>query len=185
VETRLGLRVVQTRDDDRAVSLDDRAALANNNNADLFISLHANAAPSGGRAGAEVFHVRLDSEGEAARAAADVVTLPVLGGATRRIEVVQWDLAQAAHVDASEVLATMIEAELRDRVPMGPRPRQQGALRVLMGANMPAALVEVAYLTNEEQEAAAQSEAFQTAVAQALFDAIVRFGDYLQGRRSR
>ena len=103
IEARLGVRVILTRDDDRAVGADERAALANNSKADLFLSLHANAAPSPAVAGAEVFHLRLDREGEDARRAAEAeaVSLPVLGGATREIEVIQWDLAQARHVEAS------------------------------------------------------------------------------------
>jgi N-acetylmuramoyl-L-alanine amidase len=187
VEARLGLRVVLTREDDRALTVDERAAVANNNKADLFLSLHANGAPGGSRAGAEVFFVRLDDEGRAVRGAADAesVVLPVLGGASRRIDVIRWDLAQANHVDESEILATMIAAELQGRVPTATPALQSGLIRVLMGANMPAALVELGYLTNEEQEAAMQSDAFLASAAQALFDSIVRFGEYLQKRPSR
>ena len=55
----------------------------------------------------------------------------------------------------------MLEEELRRRVPMSPRPVQQGRMRVLTGANMPAALVEMAYLTNREQAGKAKSDDFQ------------------------
>ena len=184
IEARLGVRVILTRDDDRAVAADERAALANNSKADLFLSLHANAAPSPAVAGAEVFHLRLDREGEDARRAAEAeaVSLPVLGGAMRELEVIQWDLAQARHVETSGVLAGMIEEELRKRVTMGPRPVQQAPLRVLVGANMPAALIEMAYLTNPEQEKVARTEAYQSLVAQAIFDAVVRFRGYLEGQ---
>jgi N-acetylmuramoyl-L-alanine amidase len=186
IEARLGVRVILTRDDDRAVGADERAALANNSKADLFLSLHANAAPAPGIAGAEVFHLRLDREGEDARRAAEAeaVSLPVLGGATRELEVIQWDLAQARHVEASGILAGMLEEELSNRVTMGPRPVQQAPLRVLVGANMPAALIELAYLTNPEQEKVAATEAYQSLVAQAIFDAIVRFRGYLEGQSS-
>jgi len=184
IEARLGIRVILTRDDDRGVASDERAALANNSKADLFLSLHANAAPSPIVAGAEVFHLRLDREGEDARRAAEAeaVSLPVVGGATRELEVIQWDLAQARHVEESAVLAGMLEEELTNSVTMGPRPRQQAPLRVLVGANMPAALVEMAYLTNPEQEKVAGSEAYQSLIAQAIYDAIVRFRQYLEGR---
>ena len=86
IEARLGVRVILTRDDDRAVGADERAALANNSKADLFLSLHANAAPSPAVAGAEVFYLRLDREGEDARRAsqAEAVSLPILGGAHPR-----------------------------------------------------------------------------------------------------
>jgi N-acetylmuramoyl-L-alanine amidase len=184
IEARLGIRVILTRDDDRAVGADQRAALANNSKADLFLSLHVNGAPSPMAAGAEVFHLRLDREGEDARRAAqaEAVSLPILGGATREVEVIQWDMAQARHVDASAVLAGMLEAELATRVTMSPRPLQQAPLRVLVGANMPAALVEMAYLTNPAQEKVVRSDAYQGLVAQAIFDAIVKFREYLEGQ---
>ncbi len=186
IENRLGIRVVLTRDDDRAVSLDERAALANNSKADLFLSLHANAALAPGVSGAEVFHARLDRESQdALRSADEGVALPVLGGGSRTIDVIRWDLAQARHVDASEMFAGMLEEDLRAHVTMGPRPLQEGPLRVLMGANMPAALVELAYLTNPDQAASAKSAAYQTSVAQGIYDAVLRFRAYLEERASR
>ena len=183
IESRLGLRVILTRDDDRAVTPDERAALANNRKADLFLSLHANAASSPTVAGAEVFYLLLDREGEDARrrAEADAVSLPVVGGATRAIEAIRWDLAQAAHVDESAMLAGLLVDELGAHVPMGPRPRQQAPLRVLVGANMPAALIEMAYLTNPEQERALPSDDFQALLAQSIFDAITRYRATLEG----
>jgi N-acetylmuramoyl-L-alanine amidase len=137
-------------------------------------------------AGAEVFHLRLDPEAEEARrsAEAEEIALPVLGGATRTLDVIRWDLAQSRHVEASAVLAGILEQTLRAQVPMGPRPLQDAPLRVLMGANMPAALVEVAYLTNPEQEERARADAFQNAVAQGIYDAILKFRAYLEERRA-
>jgi N-acetylmuramoyl-L-alanine amidase len=185
LETRLGLRVILTREEDRAVGLDERAATANNSKADLFLSVHANAALAPDMAGAEIFHLRLDREGESARlAAADAVALPVLGGGRRTIEIVRWDLAQAAHVESSTMLAMMLEEELRRRVPMSPRPVQQAQMRVLTGANMPAALVEIAYLTNPDQAAQAAGEEFRNAVAESLYDAILRFRGYAEGQQT-
>ena len=186
IENRLGIRVVLTRDDDRAVSLDERAALANNSKADLFLSLHANAALAPGVSGAEVFHARLDRESQdALRSADEGVALPVLGGGSRTIDVIRWDLAQARHVDASEMFAGMLEEDLRAHVTMGPRPLQEGPLRVLMGADMPAALVEMAYLTNPDQAASAKSSTYQTSVTQGIYDAVLRFRAYLEERASR
>jgi N-acetylmuramoyl-L-alanine amidase len=181
IENRLGIRVMLTRDDDRAVSLDERAAMANNSKADLFLSLHGNGALAPSVAGAEVFHSRLDRESEEAlRSAEDGVALPVLGGGSRRIDVIRWDLAQARHIATSDILAGMLEEHLRAHVSMGPRPLQQGPLRVLTGVDMPAALIEMAYLTNPEQEQAARSEAFQNSVTQGIYDAVVRFRAYLE-----
>jgi N-acetylmuramoyl-L-alanine amidase len=186
IEMRLGVRVILTRDDDTPVSLDDRAAAANNAKADLFLSLHLNASPIAGVAGAEVFYLRLDREGEDARRAAqaDAVLLPVLGGATRIIDVIQWDLAQARHVDQSAMLATVLEEALRGaKVPMGARPRQEAPLRVLTSVNMPAALIEMGYLTNNRQQRLVRSEEYQNAVAQGIYDGVVRFRSYMEEQR--
>jgi N-acetylmuramoyl-L-alanine amidase len=182
VETQLGVRVVMTRDDDRALTADERDAVANNSKADLFLSIHANGALSPDVTGAEVYYLRLDRDGEEARrtAAASELVLPAVGGGTRPIDVIRWDLAQATHVDASASFASMIEEELHKHITMGPRPLQQEPMRVLSGANMPAALVEIAYLTNPAQEQQAQSAEYQGAVAQSLYDAIVRFRSYLE-----
>ena len=182
IETQLGIRVILTRDGDRAAGLDERTALANNSKADLFLSLHVNAAPAANVAGAEVFYLRLDREGEDARRAAanEAVDLPVLGGAMRSIDLIQWDLAQARHVETSEVLARILEERLRARVMMSARPRQNAPLRVLAGVDMPAASIEMAYLSNAEQEQLALSEAYQNSLAQAIYDAVVAFRAYLE-----
>ena len=182
IETRLGMRVIMTREDDRGVSPDERDAIANNSKADLFLSIHVNGAPSAGLKGAEVYYLRLDRAGEDARrsTAASELVLPAVGGQTRPIDVIPWDLAQAAHVDASSRFASMLEEEFEKHTPMGPRPLQQAPMRVLGGANMPAALVEIAYLTNADQEQGVQSAEFQAGLVQAMYDAVVRFRSYLE-----
>jgi N-acetylmuramoyl-L-alanine amidase len=177
LETRLGVRVVLTRDDDREVPLDARAAIANNSKADLFLSLHVNSSISPSLAGAEVYHLKLDREGEEVRrqAAADAVTLPVLGGGTRTIDVIRWDLAQVRHVNASTLLASLLAEQLGKQGTISPRGVQQAPLRVLEGADTPAALVEMFYASNPAQEKAAGTEAFKNSLAQALAEAVVRF----------
>lgn len=187
VEARLGVRAVLTRDEDRMVSLDERAAIANNSKADLFLSLHVNGAPSSSVAGAEVFHLRLDREGEDAQRGVDAqtVALPVLGGGTRALEVINWDLAQTNHVEASASFASMLQEALRARGGMSHRPVQQAQLRVLMSVNMPAALVEMGYVTNPDEANRVVTDAFQISITQAMYDAVVRFRGYLEGRRGR
>src|SRR5262249_4979438 len=177
IESRLGTRVLLTREGDQTVGLDQRAALANNNKADLFISVHANASVRPSVAGAEGFYLRLEGYGEAAQRAAQAPrdALPVLGGGTRDIEVIPWELAQARYIDQSAAFARALEGALRDRVPMSPRALQQAPFRVLVGANMPAALVELGFLTNTQQEQQLLADDHQNALVQALVDGIVRF----------
>ncbi len=179
VESRLGARVILTREADQTVGLDERAAVANNNKADLFISLHANASVRGSAAGAEVFYLSLGDYGAQAQRVAqgESEALPVFGGGTRDIDVILWEMSQARHIEQSAVLATAIEAALRQRVPMSPRAIQQAPFRVLVGANMPAVLVEMGFITNPEQERQLASEAFQSNIVQALVDSIAQFRD--------
>ena len=177
LEARLGVRVLLTRDGDQAVASDQRAALANNNKADLFISLHANASLRPTVAGAEVFYLNLEGYGDEAQRAAQPGTdaLPVLGGGNREIEITPWEMAQARHIDQSAVFAQAIEGALRERVAMSPRALQKAPFRVLVGANMPAVLVELGFLTNAQQEQQLAGEAHQNVLVQALVEGIVRY----------
>jgi N-acetylmuramoyl-L-alanine amidase len=178
LDSRLGVRVLLTRDDDRVVPHDERASIANNNKADLFISLHANSSPNRSARGAEVFYLSLDGLGADARKMAespDPKPVPVLGGGSRDIDLILWDMAQARHLSESAAFAMFVEEELRRRVEMSPNPVQQAPFRVLVAANMPAVLVEMGFLSNPEQEAQLVSDDFKNRVVQALVDAIVRY----------
>jgi N-acetylmuramoyl-L-alanine amidase len=64
---------------------------------------------------------------------------------------------------------------------MSPRAIQQAPFRVLVGANMPAVLVEMGFISNPEQEKQLGSDAFQSSVVQGLVDGIVRFRDSRAG----
>jgi N-acetylmuramoyl-L-alanine amidase len=178
LDSRLGVRVLLTRDDDRVVPHDERASIANNNKADLFISLHANSSPNKSAKGAEVFYLSLDGLGAEARKMADSPEskpVPVLGGGSRDIDLILWDMAQARHLSESAAFAMLVEEELRRRVDMSPNPIQQAPFRVLVAANMPAVLVEMGFLSNPEQEGQLTSDDFKNRVVQSLFDAIVRY----------
>ena len=162
------------------MALDERAAVANNNKADLFISLHANASVRPSAAGAEVFYLSLAEYGDEAQRVArgESESLPVFGGGTRDIEVILWEMAQARYIEQSASLAQAVESALRERVPMSPRAIQQAPFRVRVGANMPAVLVEMGFITNPEQERQLSSDAFQSSLVQALVESIVRFRDH-------
>lgn len=177
IESRLGLRVILTRDDDRTLDQDARAAIANNNRADLFVSIHANAAVRSSVKGAEVFYLSVDRASLESRRAIQQPgpTLPQLGGGSRAIELILWETAQLRHLEQSATLASLIESSLRAKVEMSPRPVQQAPFRVLVGANMPAVLVEIGYLSHPDEEKKLAAGAHQDVVAQALFDAISAF----------
>jgi N-acetylmuramoyl-L-alanine amidase len=180
LEARLGVRVVMTREDDRDLTIENRTAIANNNKADLFVSLHANASFRPEVVGAAVY-VAAFSESDLSSEGLAPERLPVFGGGLRSIEVVPWNLAQIPHREESDRFAQAVSNALNGHVPLAPRPVEHAPLRVLESANMPAVLLEMAYLTNADQEKALSGAETQNAIVQALLDAIVRFRDALPG----
>lgn len=182
IESRLGLKVFLTREDDRTLSLDERSAFANNHRADVLLSIHANYAVRPALRGAEVYYLTVERADAEARkkAGENSTTLPALGGGSRAIDLILWETAQARYLEQSAALAGFIEQALATRVEMSPRAVQQAPFRVLVGANMPAALVEIGYLSNADQETQLATAAYQDQVAQSLLDALVKFRSLLE-----
>jgi N-acetylmuramoyl-L-alanine amidase len=174
LEARLGVRVVMTRDDDRGVAIESRTALANNNKADLFVSLHANASFRPEASGATIYVASL-KELAVGGDRVGSERLPVFGGGMRTIEILPWGFSQIPHQAKSDELAQAIATALTEKVPVSTRVIEHAPLRLLESANMPAVLVEMGYLTNAQQEAALAGSELQAALAQSLVDAIARF----------
>ncbi len=176
LEFQFGARVLLTRDDDQAVSLDERAALANNTKADLFVSLHANAAPTASARGIEVLYADMGQGDETFDArAVPPLSLPVVGGRDRVVGFIRWDVAQTPHVARSAALATALGDAFAQHLPLAIREVRQLPLRVLSGVDMPAVLVEIAYLTNPEEEGEVAAEPYQAAVARGIADGLTLF----------
>ena len=177
LERRLGVRVILTRSRDNVVELDQRAAIANNSAADLFISLHVNSSINPVSEGAEVFYLSIDEYGAEARELADRegYHLPITGGGTREIDMVLWEMAQVRYLERSATFAQLVEEELRRRVPMSPRATQQAPFRVLVGANMPAVLVEMGFISNPVQEQELLEGHFQASIVEAIVAGVQRF----------
>ena len=182
IESRLGARVFLTREDDRTLSLDDRSAFANNHQADVFLSIHANSAVRPTLKGAEIYFLTVErADAEARKRVGDhATTLPALGGGSREIDLILWETAQARYLEQSSALAGFVERALAGRIAVSPRAVQQAPFRVLVGANMPAVLVEIGYLSNAEQETQLASGAYQDLIAQALLDALIKFREFLE-----
>ncbi|HYN07200.1 MAG TPA: N-acetylmuramoyl-L-alanine amidase [Vicinamibacterales bacterium] len=174
IESRLGLRVLLTRDGDENVPYDRRTALANNNKADVFFSLHANASLRPAVRGAQVLSLAVG--GYAGRMGAPSgrgAAVPAVEGGTRTIEAVPWDLAQLPFASRSGALGSVLVRHLAERrVPLHAKPAAQMPLRVLVGANMPALLIEMGFLTNADDERALARREFQSAIIEALMATI-------------
>jgi N-acetylmuramoyl-L-alanine amidase len=174
----LGVQVFLTRNQDAEVELDARTAIANNYKADLFISIHANAVRARGAKGSEVYFLSYQASDEESRRVAmlEGIAEP-LGTAApgSALELILWDMAQAEHLEESSALATRIQDELGAVTGSQVRGVKQAPFRVLVGATMPAVLVEVAFISNPEEEKLLSSAAYQGRVAGALMRGIARY----------
>jgi len=182
IEGRLGMRVLLTHEGGGAMDANARAAIANNNKADLFISLHANGSPRPALRGAVIYTLSLDRVGEDARrqSEADKAVLPVFGGGAREVALVEWELAQAAHLDESNAFAGIVEQKLRATAGLPSITLLRAPMRNLAGTNMPAVLIEMGYLSNTDEERLLTSADFQNSVAVALTEAVAAFRDHIE-----
>ncbi len=176
----LGLQAFLTRDKDQEVSLDDRTAFANNYKADLFVSIHANASPARGARGSEVYFLSYQASDEESRRLAsteggDIVPGVAGSQGTSDLALILWDMAQAEHLEESSALATRINEELAEVTGSQGRGIKQAPFRVLVGAGMPAVLVEIAFISNAEEEKLLRSDEYQNKVAAAVVRGIARY----------
>jgi len=173
---RRGYRVVATRNSDATVGLDDRAAAANAAKADVFLSIHCNASRAATAHGTEVYYLSLDASDRAAALlaesenAAPVATPNTAekNAAVRDLDLILWDLAQNQHLSASARLAEIVQADFNRLLGITTRGVKQAPFRVLVGVNAPAVLVEVAFITNPDEEARIGSDEFRRQVADTL-----------------
>jgi N-acetylmuramoyl-L-alanine amidase len=175
--TKLGARVILTREDDSVVSLDQRTAVANQYKADLFLSVHLNAAPVKGAHGSEVYFLSLEASDELAKKAAESENASgsASAGTQGDLKLILWDLAQQEYLKESDRFAQSIQEEMNALAGIQNRGIKQAPFKVLVGATMPAALVEVAFISNPDEEAKLRSEQFQNTVVEALTRAVQRY----------
>lgn len=167
-----GYDVVLTRERDATLSLRHRVAAANRRRADLFVSIHANASPGRVQRGFETFVLTaagVDVDGRALRSETgtprpglDAATAMILDDVERGA--CQWEAAE---------LAAAVQRELRAvRGEAGDRGVRQDAHHVLLGATMPAVLVEVGFIDHPIEGQELARPATQAAIARALATAI-------------
>lgn len=180
--SKTGARVVMTREDDSIVSLDQRTAIANQYKADLFLSVHMNAAVVEDAKGSETYYLSLEASDELARKAAETENASAANDPASDLKLILWDLAQQAYIDESSLFASAIQEELNAATGVANRGVKQAPFKVLIGATMPAALVEVGFITNAEEEAKLQSEEFQNLMVDALTRAVQRYKTNYEAR---
>jgi N-acetylmuramoyl-L-alanine amidase len=173
-----------TREGDSSLSLKARTGIANNFNADLFISIHLNAVPTQNARGSETYYLSLDddnsfdvshyntgdSEEDSTEEESD------------DLELILWDMAQAKHLDDSFRIAKYIQDEFNTLAGIRSRGVKQAPMKVLKGAQMPAVLVEVAFLTDPVEERKLKGAAFREKIIRSLVNAILTYDREVQLR---
>jgi N-acetylmuramoyl-L-alanine amidase len=175
-----GFEVALTREDDRYVALEERTAIANARDGDLFLSIHANAHPRRDRSGVETYVLNVADDRYAARLAArenGAIADEATGEEVRRI---LSDLNALSSAEASRRLAHAVQRE----VCAGIRGRM-GEVRdlgvksalfyVLLGARMPAVLLETSFISNRSEERRLKSPRFQEEIAASVARAVEEF----------
>jgi len=181
-----GYQVILTRDRDVFVSLDQRATRANAARADLFVSLHANASPNAPTSGIETYYLSNSNDRATIRLAGMENHLERMAGERVTAADVSWilsDMIQNYKVTESLSFARQIQdgltgqlrAQYRDVRDLGVKP---GPFYVLVGAGMPAVLVELAFLTNEDEARRLAGAAYQEALADGLSRGIQQFAEH-------
>ena len=175
---RLPVKVVLTRDDDSLLPLDTRSAIANQNKADLFISIHLNSYLGAEARGAETYFLSTEASDSRAAQTAELENAAGDGGddeALYDLQLILWDLAQSYHLAASQRVANLIQEELNGALGLRDRGVKQAPFRVLMGAAMPAVLVELGFLSNPDEETRLRDPKYRADLVDALVRAIARF----------
>lgn len=166
-----GIRVAMTRDDDRFLVLQERYGIARRLNADLFLSIHADAADNHMARGATIYTLsETATDREAARLAArenraDILNGVDLGGKSDAISSILIDLAQRETMSRSASFAALLEREAKPLVAFRPTPHRFAALIVLKAPDTPSVLFETGYISNDEDAAFLASRNGQDRVA--------------------
>ncbi len=184
----LPVRVVLTRDDDVTLAHDARPAVANQNKADLFISIHLNSSLGSTAHGAETYFLSNEASDARAAAAAEAENRSARAGADSSdedplydLQLILWDLAQSHHLSESQRVATLIQRELNSTLGLRDRGVKQAPFRVLMGAAMPAVLVELGFLSNPSEAAKLDDPAYRSELVAALVRAVGQYRAQLEG----
>jgi N-acetylmuramoyl-L-alanine amidase len=170
-----GVQVVLTRDDDRFVSLEERTAIANGFDADLFVSIHCNASETRTRRGVETYVLDANRDELAARVAARENATSL--AASAELASILSDLRLADQSQRSTRFARLLEraatsalgAKYGDAVDGGVH---RAGFYVLVGADMPSVLLETSYISNATDEQRLDSDEYRQLLADAIANAI-------------
>jgi len=176
-----GIEVVMTRDDDTFLTLKERVKVARENEADLFIAIHADTVRGGDVRGATVYTLSekaSDAEAEALahkENRADIIAGVDLETENEEVTDILIDLVQRESKTRSLVFAKKAVAEMKPVTAFTGKPMRSAGFMVLKAPDVPSVLVELGYLSSRQDEAQLTSPAWQEKVARAMGRAIEKY----------
>lgn len=176
-----GIKVLLTRSQDNFVSLDERTAIANRNRADLFLSIHANAAFSRRAGGFETYYVSeaIDDHARAVAAIENSVLELEREGSQKKLDdtlhAILWDLAYTEFRVESIEWGEIVQQELNKKLRSENRGVKPGPFYVLKGAQMPSLLVEIGFISNVVEESNLRKSSYRDDIARALANSLIRY----------
>ena len=167
------VRVAMTRDYDRYLTLEDRAAVARRLSAAMFVSIHIDSAANPLARGASVYSLSdVASDAEAAGLAARENAGEDQNARGDAVQMMLADLSMRSHMSASADLASRLVNKAAGRVELRPNPHRFAAFHVLRRADAPAVLFEAGYLSNADDELLLRNPAERAKMVLALAQAI-------------
>lgn len=182
--SRLGADVVYTRDDDTFVPLEERTAIANQQQADLFISIHANSSNDSAARGVETYYLNFTSSPDALAVAARENA--VSDKSVHELQDLVKKIALKEKIEESREFAADVQQQLHAGLAAkAPAIRDRGVKKapfiVLIGANMPSILAEISFLSNPSDEKRLKTPAYRQKIAEALYRGVARYANGLSG----
>ena len=188
VREELGAEVVMTRATDVFVPLEERTAVANAQGADLFLSIHANSSRNPTARGIETYFLNFaqDPHAEAVAARENAISAATLKDLQNLVKAI----ALNSKIDESRDFAASVqEALIQSLRPVAPGLQDRGIrtapFYVLIGANMPSILAEIAFVSNPQEERLLRTAEHRERIAKSLLDGVRAYLDSLNRTRSR
>lgn len=183
LQTRLGADVVYTRKDDTFIPLETRTAIANQEQADLFVSVHANSSHDPDARGVETYYLNFTSSPEALEVAARENA--VSDKSIHELQDLVKKIALKEKIDESREFASDVQQSLQSALVKNQGLRDRGVKKapfiVLIGANMPSILAEISFVSNPDDERRLRLPEYRQKIAESLYRGVAKYVGGLSG----
>ncbi|MGB6676195.1 MAG: N-acetylmuramoyl-L-alanine amidase [Terriglobales bacterium] len=184
LQTRLGAEVIYTRKDDTFIPLETRTAIANEEGADLFVSVHANSSHDPDARGVETYYLNFTSSPDALEVAARENA--VSEKSIHELQDLVKKIALKEKIDESQEFASDVQNSLHSGLAAkNPGERDRGVKKapfiVLIGANMPSILAEISFVSNPGDERRLETADYRQKIAESLYRGIAKYVGGLSG----